>query len=108
MFIRQIAQPGRPSAWFESAKTILLAENSFSLIPPNADFRIELDTFGELKVPSDKYYGAQTMRFMLNFYIGREHERMPGNYPLDASRRNHPPIGDSSGLAKPSSSHGDK
>lgn len=40
-------------------------------------FRVESDTFGELKVPSDKYYGAQTMRSMLNFDIGGEHERMP-------------------------------
>ncbi|KAM7288839.1 fumarate hydratase, mitochondrial, partial [Ixodes scapularis] len=41
------------------------------------DFRVESDTFGELKVPSDKYYGAQTMRSMMNFNIGGEHERMP-------------------------------
>lgn len=25
-------------------------------------FRTESDTFGELKVPNDKYYGAQTVR----------------------------------------------
>ncbi|XP_055855201.1 fumarate hydratase, mitochondrial-like isoform X2 [Episyrphus balteatus] len=40
-------------------------------------FRIESDTFGELKVPSDKYYGAQTMRSMINFPIGGRTERMP-------------------------------
>lgn len=27
-------------------------------------FRVEKDTFGELKVPSDKYYGAQTARYV--------------------------------------------
>ncbi|KAL1435148.1 hypothetical protein MTO96_011079 [Rhipicephalus appendiculatus] len=43
----------------------------------SGDYRIESDTFGELKVPSDKYYGAQTMRSMLNFNIGGETERMP-------------------------------
>ncbi|XP_050307405.1 fumarate hydratase, mitochondrial-like [Anthonomus grandis grandis] len=45
-----------------------------------ADYRIEKDTFGELKVPSDKYYGAQTVRSTLNFPIGGEYERMP--YPV--------------------------
>lgn len=42
-----------------------------------SDFRIEKDTFGELKVPSDKYYGAQTLRSVMNFPIGGEFERMP-------------------------------
>ncbi|XP_036339634.1 fumarate hydratase, mitochondrial-like isoform X2 [Rhagoletis pomonella] len=40
-------------------------------------FRTESDTFGELKVPADKYYGAQTMRSKLNFPIGGSSERMP-------------------------------
>eukprot|EP00092_Neocalanus_flemingeri_P008606 GFUD01009274.1.p1 GENE.GFUD01009274.1~~GFUD01009274.1.p1 ORF type:complete len:474 (+),score=122.73 GFUD01009274.1:195-1616(+) len=43
-----------------------------------SDFRIEQDTFGELHVPADKYYGAQTMRSIINFPIGeRSAERMP-------------------------------
>lgn len=41
------------------------------------EFRIEKDTFGELKVPADKYYGAQTMRSVINFPIGGPFERMP-------------------------------
>ncbi|XP_047370935.1 fumarate hydratase, mitochondrial-like isoform X2 [Vespa velutina] len=40
-------------------------------------YRIERDTFGELKVPNDKYYGAQTVRSMMNFAIGDSFERMP-------------------------------
>ena len=28
----------------------------------SSGFRTESDTFGELKVPNDKYYGAQTVR----------------------------------------------
>ena len=32
--------------------------------------RIEKDTLGEVKVPSDKYWGAQTERSRLNFRIG--------------------------------------
>uniref|UniRef100_A0AC35TM68 Fumarate hydratase n=1 Tax=Rhabditophanes sp. KR3021 TaxID=114890 RepID=A0AC35TM68_9BILA len=43
----------------------------------SAGFRLEKDTFGELKVPSDKYYGAQTARSMINFKIGGPEERMP-------------------------------
>ncbi|KAG7282564.1 hypothetical protein CRUP_001139, partial [Coryphaenoides rupestris] len=36
-----------------------------------------MDTFGELKVPVDKYYGAQTVRSTMNFKIGGPSERMP-------------------------------
>ncbi|KAG4076312.1 hypothetical protein HA402_005755 [Bradysia odoriphaga] len=41
------------------------------------DVRIESDTFGELKVPASKYYGAQTMRSKINFPVGGDTERMP-------------------------------
>merc|ERR1711936_129715 len=41
-------------------------------------YRVERDTFGELHVPEDKYYGAQTLRSVMNFPIGdRASERMP-------------------------------
>ncbi|XP_038071660.1 fumarate hydratase, mitochondrial-like isoform X2 [Patiria miniata] len=40
-------------------------------------FRIETDTFGELEVPADKYYGANTARSFMNFDIGGEREKMP-------------------------------
>jgi fumarate hydratase, class II len=39
------------------------------------DYRIERDTIGEMKVPKDKYWGAQTQRSKENFQIGTE--RMP-------------------------------
>lgn len=39
--------------------------------------RKEADTFGELEVPDDKLYGAQTLRSVMNFPIGGEFERMP-------------------------------
>lgn len=39
------------------------------------DYRIERDTMGELQVPADRYYGAQTARSLMNFKIGTE--RMP-------------------------------
>jgi fumarate hydratase class II len=34
------------------------------------DYRIEKDTMGEVKVPADKYWGAQTQRSRENFTIG--------------------------------------
>jgi fumarate hydratase class II len=37
--------------------------------------RKESDTFGPIDVPSDKYYGAQTARSLINFAIGEE--KMP-------------------------------
>ncbi|RXW24728.1 hypothetical protein EST38_g1080 [Candolleomyces aberdarensis] len=40
-------------------------------------FRIEKDTFGELKVPADRYWGAQTQRSLQNFDIGGPAERLP-------------------------------
>ena len=36
-------------------------------------FRKESDSFGEINVPADKYYGAQTQRSKENFPIGNEH-----------------------------------
>lgn len=36
------------------------------------EFRIEKDTMGEVKVPADKYWGAQTERSRNNFKIGQE------------------------------------
>ena len=36
------------------------------------EFRVETDSMGGIKVPSDKYYGAQTARSLMNFKIGGE------------------------------------
>ena len=35
-------------------------------------YRIEKDTMGEMQVPADKYWAAQTERSRLNFQIGGE------------------------------------
>ena len=40
-------------------------------------FRIEHDSMGEIKVPADKYWGAQTERSHQNFKIGEGIETMP-------------------------------
>ena len=39
--------------------------------------RIERDSMGEVRVPADRYWGAQTQRCLEHFPIGDEAERMP-------------------------------
>jgi fumarate hydratase class II len=39
--------------------------------------RIEKDTLGEVQVPADRYWGAQTQRSLRNFEIGGPEQRMP-------------------------------
>lgn len=41
------------------------------------EYRIEKDTMGEVKVPADKYWGAQTERSRNNFKIGDSKQQMP-------------------------------
>ena len=41
------------------------------------EYRIEHDSMGEMKVPADKYWGAQTQRSCQNFPIGVGLETMP-------------------------------
>ncbi|UXP33082.1 class II fumarate hydratase [Reichenbachiella agarivorans] len=41
------------------------------------EYRIEKDTMGEVQVPADKYWGAQTQRSKMNFKIGGESMHMP-------------------------------
>ena len=40
-------------------------------------YRIEHDSMGEVQVPADRYWGAQTERSRNNFKIGAGHEPMP-------------------------------
>ncbi len=39
----------------------------------NEKFRIEKDSMGEIEVPADKYWGAQTQRSLEHFKIGSDH-----------------------------------
>jgi fumarate hydratase class II len=41
------------------------------------EYRIEKDTMGEVKVPIDAYYGAQTQRSIDNFKIAQDINKMP-------------------------------
>ncbi|CAC5363867.1 E4.2.1.2B [Mytilus coruscus] len=51
--------------------------NGFSPHTVAFAYRIETDSFGQIEVPSSKYYGANTARSVLNFDIGGPSERMP-------------------------------
>ena len=42
------------------------------------EYRLEKDTMGEVKVPADKYWGAQTERSRNNFKIGN-----PASMPIE-------------------------
>lgn len=42
-----------------------------------ASTRTESDAFGEIQVPGDKYWGAQTERSLENFKINQPQDRMP-------------------------------
>lgn len=58
------------------------------------DYRIEKDTIGEMKVPADKYWGAQTQRSKENFPIGGEKMPLEVTYAFAhlkkaAARANH-------------------
>ena len=44
--------------------------------------RTETDSFGKLKVPNEKYWGAQTQRSLINFDIGREKQKLSLIYGL--------------------------
>lgn len=43
---------------------------SSAIMASDSKFRVERDTMGEVKVPSDRLYGAQTQRSRNNFRIG--------------------------------------
>ncbi|KAI8994931.1 fumarate hydratase [Pilobolus umbonatus] len=63
--LRQAALLNRSNRLFSTASVAL------------QKFRAERDTFGDLQVPADKYWGAQTQRSLQNFDIGGSRERMP-------------------------------
>src|SRR6516162_10571461 len=64
--------------------------------PRSGSTRTETDSFGEIEVPADRYWGAQTERSRQNFRIGQD--RMPmaiiralGIVKLAAAQTNHEP-----------------
>jgi len=55
-----------------STYTLILRTQNFDM-----EYRIEKDTMGEVKVPADAYYGAQTQRSIDNFKIAQDTNKMP-------------------------------
>lgn len=45
------------------------------------EYRIEHDSMGEVQVPADRYWGAQTQRSFENFKIGTE--KIPGSLTVE-------------------------
>ena len=67
---------------------IIQKQNQYQFLPPttllylhskrlNMDYRIEKDTMGEVKVPVNALYGAQTQRSIDNFRIAQDINKMP-------------------------------
>ncbi|KAF2655794.1 fumarate hydratase [Lophiostoma macrostomum CBS 122681] len=54
-----------------------LQRRQFTFTCRMASSRTESDAFGEIQVPSDKYWGAQTERSLENFKINQPQDRMP-------------------------------
>jgi fumarate hydratase, class II len=63
-----------PSSSLSSASSICPSRLSSST---STSYRVERDTFGEIQVPGDRYWGAQTQRSLMNFNIGGQGETMP-------------------------------
>jgi fumarate hydratase class II len=53
----------------------------------NTAVRMETDSFGEIAVPADKYWGAQTSRSLMNFKIGGETMPKPLIHALGTLKR---------------------
>ncbi|AJW21046.1 ABH_G0052940.mRNA.1.CDS.1 [Saccharomyces cerevisiae] len=60
-----------------SCKAFVKSSYKLNIRRMNSSFRTETDAFGEIHVPADKYWGAQTQRSFQNFKIGGARERMP-------------------------------
>jgi fumarate hydratase class II len=71
--------PGRVSVRGTSAEWYKYSIRSGVLCSSRllATVRVEKDTLGEVEVPADRYWGAQTQRSLQNFKIGGETEKMP-------------------------------
>ncbi|ORX54237.1 fumarase precursor [Piromyces finnis] len=52
-------------------------ENQSKKVAVEKKYKIEHDTFGEIRVPYDRYWGAQTQRSLQNFKIGGKKAVMP-------------------------------
>lgn len=70
------AAPKRDSL-MDSLQSFIADSNGPKKLGKPGKSRTETDTFGDVEVPADKYYGAMTERSRKNFAIGGENELMP-------------------------------
>jgi len=52
--------------------------------------RKESDSMGEIDVPADHYWGAQTQRSLIHFSIGHDKCRKRYTMPMDTSKKRRP------------------
>ena len=71
------AAPRISTARLTAAKPILSRSLHTTISRMSASTRTESDAFGEIQVPADKYWGAQTERSLENFRINQPQDRMP-------------------------------
>lgn len=65
------------SKLLDAQKVVGARHFSSTMTMAEQKYRTERDTFGDLQVPSDRYWGAQTQRSLQNFDIGGPQERLP-------------------------------
>lgn len=70
-----MAKPTTPKITKVAASAPKTATTIKNTSDKNIKFRSEVDSMGEIKVPSNVYYGAQAARSLINFEIGEE--KMP-------------------------------
>lgn len=77
--LRLNVTPSYPSTRYSFTSNLnLKAYRTFTTTARNmAETRAESDAFGEIQVPADKYWGAQTQRSLTNFDINQPQDRMP-------------------------------
>ena len=68
--ITKMIQNGLETEQIVAIQTPVSEQRSASGVP--GEIRIEKDTMGELEVPGDRYFGAQTARSLINFDIGTD------------------------------------
>ncbi|KAI9804912.1 MAG: fumarase fum1 [Piccolia ochrophora] len=77
--INSVSRTGKAYESYSPSVTFAQTSRPFgtSSAKQAVNMRTESDAFGEVQVPSDKYWGAQTERSLENFKINQPQDRMP-------------------------------
>ncbi|KAL4956257.1 L-Aspartase-like protein [Aspergillus filifer] len=74
---RALCSNSRQSLQFPRLQSFASKRSFTSSVTMASQPRTESDAFGEIQVPGDKYWGAQTQRSLGNFDINQPQDRMP-------------------------------